>query len=98
MTRDIDLVVEVQLNDIEVIVSVLEPDYYVDRDTISRSITHERTFNIIHREAFIKVDCIVKKRSEYRQIEFAEADQFSRIPSLASQQRGFDDFEALLGA
>ena len=70
MTRDIDLVVEVRLHDIDVILSFLEPDYYVDRDAISRAITHERTFNIIHREAFIKVDCIVKKRSEYRQVEF----------------------------
>jgi|SRR5215831_4926693 len=70
MTRDIDLVVEVQLHDIDVIVSGLEPDYYVERDAISQAIAHERTFNIIHREAFIKVDCIVKKRSEYRQLEF----------------------------
>jgi predicted nucleotidyltransferase len=70
MTRDIDLVVEVQSRDIDVIVSILEPDYYVDRDMISRAISNQRAFNIIHNEAFIKVDCIVKKRSEYRQVEF----------------------------
>jgi predicted nucleotidyltransferase len=75
MTRDIDLVVEVQLRDIDAIVSVLEPDYYVDHEAISRAITHERAFNIIHTEAFIKVDCIVKKRSEYRQVEFDRRQQ-----------------------
>jgi|SRR5215831_2432470 len=75
MTRDIDIVVGVQLDDIDAIVSALEPDYYVDREIISRAITHERTFNIIHSEAFIKVDCIVKKRSEYRQVEFDRRQQ-----------------------
>lgn len=77
MTRDIDLVVEVQISDIELVVSVLEPDYYVDRDAISRAITNERTFNIIHSEAFIKVDCIVRKRSEYRQLEFDRRQQIN---------------------
>src|SRR5215471_449350 len=77
MTRDIDLVVEVQLDDVDVIVSVLEPDYYVDRDAICRAITQERTFNIIHGAAFIKVDCIVKKHSEYRQIEFDRRKQIN---------------------
>ena len=75
MTRDIDLVVAVQLQDIDAMVSALEPQYYVNRDAISRAITHERTFNIIHTKAFIKVDCIVKKRSEYRQVEFDRRQQ-----------------------
>jgi hypothetical protein len=70
MTRDIDLVVEASPGDVDTILSVLEPDYYVDRDAVSRAIAYERAFNIIHNVAFIKVDCIIRKSSEYRRLEF----------------------------
>ena|SRR2546430_12475039 len=71
MTRDIDLVVEAQPKDIDGIISSFEPDYYIERHAVSRAIAHERAFNIIHNEAFIKVDCIIRKASEYRLLEFA---------------------------
>lgn len=71
MTRDIDFVIEAHAKDIDTIVSAFEPDYYVERNAVSRAIALQRSFNIIHNEAFIKVDCIIRKDSEYRQLEFA---------------------------
>jgi predicted nucleotidyltransferase len=71
MTRDIDFVIEAHAKDVDTIVSTFGPDYYVERDAVSRAIAHERAFNIIHNEAFIKVDCIVRKASDYRLLEFA---------------------------
>jgi len=71
MTRDIDFVIEAHAKDIDKIVSAFEPDYYVERNAVSRAIALQRSFNIIHNEAFIKVDCIIRKDSEYRQLEFA---------------------------
>src|SRR6266404_990331 len=71
MTRDIDFVIEAHAKDIDAIVSAFEPDYYVERNAVSRAIALQRSFNIIHNEAFIKVDCIIRKDSEYRQLEFA---------------------------
>ena len=70
MTRDIDFVVEIYLKDIEKIISLLEPEYYVSREAIAGSITQETLFNLIHQESVIKVDCIVRKRNEYRRLEF----------------------------
>jgi len=70
MTRDIDFVIEARAKDIDTIVSTFEPDYYVDRNAVSRAIALKRTFNLIHNEAFIKVDCIIRKDSDYRQLEF----------------------------
>lgn len=70
MTRDIDLVVELYAKDIDRFLSVFERNYYIDRNAVSRAIAHESLFNIIHSEAFIKVDCIMKKASEYRRLEF----------------------------
>jgi len=70
MTRDIDFVVEARAKDVDKIISGFEPDYYVDRNAVSRAIAHERSFNMIHNEAFIKVDCIIRKESDYRLLEF----------------------------
>ena len=75
MTRDIDLVVDAEAKDVDAIVSTFEPDYYVDRNAVSRAIAHERAFNIIHNDAFIKVDCIIRKASEYRLLEFARRQE-----------------------
>jgi hypothetical protein len=70
MTRDIDVVVAIKPNDVERIVALFEPEYYVSKESIRESIEHESIFNLIHHETVIKVDCIVRKRSEYRQAEF----------------------------
>jgi len=40
------------------------------RDAVSSSIAHEILFNLIHQESVIKVDCIVRKSSQYRRAEF----------------------------
>lgn len=75
MTRDVDFVVEARAEDVDKIISAFESDYYVDRTAVSRAISHERSFNMIHNEAFIKIDCIIRKASEYRQLEFSRRQQ-----------------------
>ena len=70
MTRDIDVVVALQAGDTERIVRLFSPDYYVSREAVDSSIAHESLFNLIHQESVIKVDCIVRKENDYRQIEF----------------------------
>jgi hypothetical protein len=75
MTRDIDFVVEARAEDVDKILSAFESDYYVEGIAISRAISHQRSFNMIHNEAFIKVDCIIRKASEYRQLEFSRRQQ-----------------------
>ncbi len=70
MTRDIDVVVELNRGDAERIVGLFSPDYYVSREAVDSSIAHESLFNLIHQESVIKVDCIVRKENAYRQVEF----------------------------
>jgi len=70
MTRGIDLVVALTAQDIDKVVHLFTPDYYVSRDAVSSSIAHESHFNLIHQESIIKVDCIVRKSSPYRRAEF----------------------------
>jgi hypothetical protein len=70
MTRDIDLVVSIAANDIDRLVRLFEPDYYVPSEAIRRAIFHKSMFNLIHQESVIKVDFIVRKASAYRIGEF----------------------------
>lgn len=71
MTRDIDLVVELASRQINLVISMFETDYYVDRHTVARAIAERSMFNLIHNESIIKLDCIVLKSDQYRQEEFA---------------------------
>lgn len=70
MTRDIDLVVALERDDAEKIVALFEDDYYVPRNAVSHAIANKSLFNIIHNESVIKVDCIIRKDTEYRRLEF----------------------------
>ena len=71
MTRDIDLVVALSEAAIPALAAVFERDFYFDPDDARDAVRLERMFNLMHLETGIKVDFIVRKRSEYRQVEFA---------------------------
>ncbi|HKI68421.1 MAG TPA: hypothetical protein VKA67_02445 [Verrucomicrobiae bacterium] len=70
MTRDIDLVVALGREDTDRVVNLFSPDYYVSREAVDNSIAHQSLFNLIHNDSVIKVDCIVRKQTEYRLNEF----------------------------
>jgi hypothetical protein len=82
MTRDIDVVVALQPTDAARVVQLFSPDYYVSREAVDSSIAQHSLFNLIHNESIIKVDCIVRKQSEYRLAEFNRR-----------QRIAIDDFE-----
>lgn len=70
MTRDIDIVVQVQAPDAERIYSLFSGEFYVNKDMIRNAVIERSMFNIIHNEGVVKVDFIVRKDSEYRKLEF----------------------------
>jgi hypothetical protein len=70
MTRDIDIVIQVQDTDAERIYSLFSDEFYADKDMIRDAIRKKSMFNIIHNEGIVKVDFIVRKDSEYRKLEF----------------------------
>ena len=77
MTRDIDLVVQVTSKQTDLLVSLFEPDYYVDRFAIAKAIAQRSVFKLIHNETIIKFDCIVLKDQQYRQEEFARRQRIT---------------------
>ncbi len=71
MTRDIDLVADLIDRNVESIVRLFEPDYYVPSEAVRNAIEHRSIFSLIHQDSVIKVDFIVLKDEPYRQEEFS---------------------------
>lgn len=71
LTRDIDLVVALELEDVERVINLFAEDFYVDADAVRHAIAQRGIFNIIHYDHVVKVDCIVRKDTPYRHEEFA---------------------------
>src|SRR5213079_53166 len=70
MTRDIDVVIAIGPEDVGRVAALFRPDYYVSEENIRESVARESIFNLIHQESVIKVDCIIRKSSQYRLTEF----------------------------
>jgi hypothetical protein len=77
MTRDIDVVIAIALDDVDRVAALFRPDYFVSEENIRESVAHESIFNLIHQESVIKVDCIIRKSSEYRKTEFERRQRIS---------------------
>ncbi len=70
MTRDIDIVILIDNNDIDKIFAIFKDDYYIDKDMIKDAVKNLSIFNIIHLKEVIKIDFIIRKDDEYRILEF----------------------------
>ena len=71
MTRDIDVVIELKEADLGKIITMFKRDYYLSPKSMQEAVENSSMFNIIHDEAVIKVDFIIRKESEYRKVEFS---------------------------
>ena len=77
MTRDLDLVVEMNMADADRLVGLFTDDCYIDRDAVRDAISRSSMFNVIHKEWTAKADFIVRKNQEYRKVEFARRRKVS---------------------
>lgn len=70
MTRDIDIIVELNYQNANKFYNLFQKDFYIDLDMMKGAISHKKVFNIIHSAEAIKVDFIIRKESKYRRMEF----------------------------
>ena len=70
MTRDIDLVIAVDRVDAPALQELFGDVYYVSTEDIARALHSEGMFNVLHLESVVKVDLVIRKRDEYRKLEF----------------------------
>lgn len=88
MTRDIDIVIELEAINQGLFISEFEGEYLVSEEAIDEAIKFNYLFNIIHKELVFKVDFIIRKRNEYSQIAFSnrkEIDFEGRKISIISK-------------
>lgn len=69
LTRDIDIVIELSENRIEEFL-LLFPNSYYDKDTIKEAVKRKGIFNIIDHSTGFKIDFIIRKNTEYHDLEF----------------------------
>lgn len=75
MTRDIDVVIELEQSDVETFVDLFESDFYLSREAIKNEVSCRGMFNLIHNRHVIKIDFIISKSSAYQQGAFSRRKQ-----------------------
>jgi hypothetical protein len=82
MTRDLDIVVQLESDDVEPFVRLFAGDFYCDGDAVRRSVVSRSMVNLIELERVVKVDIIVRKDTPYRRTEFERR----RLTAIDGQQ------------
>lgn len=75
MTRDVDLVVELGVNDVDSVVSSFSDECYIEPEVVRDAVRLHGMFNIIHNTLIFKADFIVRKHEPYRLREFERRKQ-----------------------
>ncbi|RPI73735.1 MAG: hypothetical protein EHM47_05440 [Ignavibacteriales bacterium] len=70
MTRDIDIVIEFNKLQAAKFIQLFKNDYYLSEEAIEDSINTSFIFNLIHLKSSVKIDFILRKKEEYRIVEF----------------------------
>jgi hypothetical protein len=71
MTRDHDIVVNLQITDIERFAAIFRKGYYIYEEGLEVEIRRRGMFNVIDYETGYKIDFIVKKNTEFHNNEFS---------------------------
>jgi hypothetical protein len=71
MTRDIDIVIELQTSDAERFAALFADAFYCEAEAVHRAVTRRGMFKMIHSTGLPKVDFIIRKDTEYRRLEFS---------------------------
>lgn len=64
-TIDIDIIADVHIKHAQLLVDILQDDYYVDEDMIKDAVRHRSEFNVIHHKTSIKLDIFLPKRRPF---------------------------------
>ena len=80
-TMDVDLVASVETPHVDLLVEVLEAQYYVSTEMINDAIQRRASFNLIHLETMVKIDVFLPKDQPYD----AEALGRRRVDTLDAE-------------
>lgn len=84
MTRDIDMVIRLQEEDIDSFLEIFAENFYYHKPSITEEVKRRGMFNIIDHRSGYKVDFVIRKNDEYRLVEFSR--------KILSNKFGFDAY------
>lgn len=70
MTRDIDFVIALLIQDLETLPRIFGDEFYFSPGAAREAVLNQSCFNVIHNESLIKIDFMIRKREDYRLVEF----------------------------
>ncbi|HEY4654855.1 MAG TPA: DUF6036 family nucleotidyltransferase [Cyclobacteriaceae bacterium] len=70
MTRDIDIVIELDKHSLASFMSIFGSNFYIHKPTIDEEIERTGMFNVIDHRSGYKIDFVVRKNTVYRFLEF----------------------------
>ena len=70
MTRDIDIIIDLNIEDIDSFCAIFETDFYLHKPGVMEEVKRRGMFNAIDRRSGYKIDFVVKKNIGYRKVEF----------------------------
>lgn len=93
MTNDVDLVADIGFHHVERLAAMLEPAYYLERDSIRDAIRRSSCFNLIHLASMFKVDVYLRRARRFDDVQFARRVQasLSGRPEHAAQFASAED-------
>ena len=71
MTMDIDIVIELDKDNLNDFLEIFSEGYYLNEETVKQEIGRKGMFNVIDHRSGLKIDFIIRKNTEYRQLEFS---------------------------
>jgi hypothetical protein len=74
-TADVDIVLELSRQDKDKFIKALETDYYIPTSSLSNAIEANSMFNVIHFETAFKVDCVLKKSTDFQKSSFERREK-----------------------
>lgn len=77
MTRDIDIVTDVQPGRLDALVRAFRDGYYLDHEAARRAVSERRLVNAVHEETLVKVDLVIRKDEPFRKAEFDRRETVS---------------------
>ena len=75
MTRDIDIVVNLQMPDVDKFAGIFKEGYYIHKEGLKDEIRRRGMFNVIDFESGQKVDFMVRKNTKFHLTEFGRRKQ-----------------------
>ena len=77
MTRDLDVVVEMKVTDIDRFIRLFQADFFVDPEMVREEVKQRGMFNLIHTKYVMKIDFILRKESAWQETAFSRRKKIS---------------------